>query len=441
MHRLSYIAALVCLLCAPALAQGAQKGMDPKDTKSMTCPRLNEASAYEKGFSGFQFLIPGKDGFIFRSTDFKQDFALDETSQAAIRRMVNLLKAKGISLVMLIQPTRGIMARTLVDPTQPHAADFKPEVALESYRAQIETLKKLGVITTDLTGGPQGPDYFSLRDIHWTRDGANDSAQKIAEEIKKAGLLEGIRQEEYVTTKDKPGTFQGGLAEAVEKICKNKLPEEAFVQYETTKKNAGSDALFAEEAPKVVLAGTSNGTVKRANLEGAFKEHLGVDVLNVSVGGGGPDTAILDYLSSDAYRKTPPKVLIWEVPGHYSLNSKALYAQILPSIPTECKNPVGAKELTVSGITDFTMTAKQPDISGEVGYVKIQVKGKMPKSFKGRAVYGNKRGPAVEMIASDRMEKSVLLMEFDSRPGRFPTKFVFESPAKTTVDLQFCSYQ
>jgi alginate biosynthesis protein AlgX len=440
MKRLSYIAALLCLLCTPALAKEAKKSVDPKNTKNMTCPRLNDAAAYEKGLSGFKFLIPGKDGFIFRSTDFKQDFALDETSQASIHRMVNLLKAKGISLVMLIQPTRGIMARNLIDPAETHAADFKPEAALGSYRANIETLKKLGVITTDLTGGPQGSDYFSLRDIHWTRDGANDSAQKIAEEIKKAGLLDGIRKEEYVTTKGETGTFQGGLAEAVEKICKNKLPEEDFVQYETTKKNADSDALFADEAPKIVLAGTSNGTVKRANLEGAFKEHLGVDVLNVSVGGGGPDTAILDYLSSDAYRKNPPKVLIWEVPGHYSLNSKALHAQILPSIPTECKNPVGAKELTVSGPTDLTMTTKQTDISGEVGYIKIQVKGKMPESFKGRAVYGTKRGPAVEMIASDRMEKNVLLMEFDSRPGRFPTKFVFEAPVKTTVDLQFCSY-
>lgn len=431
------LAAAVFLVCTPAFAADAKI----QDAKSMTCPKLNEASSYEKGLSGFQFLTPGKDGFIFRSTDFKQDFALEEHAQASLKRMVGLLKAKGVTLAMLIQPTRGIMARTLIDPASPHVADFKPEAALESYRAMTETLKKLGIITADLTGGPQGAAYFSLRDIHWTRDGANDSAQKIAEELRKAGLLDGIKKEEFVTTKGKSGTFQGGLSEAVEKICKNKVPEEAFVQYDTTKKTAGGDALFAEEAPKIVLAGTSNGTVKRANLEGAFKEHLGTDILNVSVGGGGPDTAILDYLSSEPYRKNPPKVLIWEVPGHYGLNNKALYAQILPSIPTECKNPVGAKDLAVSSSTEMTMMIKRTEISGETGYLKIQVKGKMPKSFKGRAIYGNKRGPAVEMIASDRMQKDVLFMEFDSQSGRFPTKFIFEAPTKTDVSLQFCSYQ
>lgn len=434
------LAAGLSVLCLPAFAADVKKTTKAQDAQSLTCAQLNEESTYEKGFSGFKFLTPGKDGFIFRSTDFKQDFTLDENAKSSLKRMVDLLKTKGTSLVMMVQPTRGIIARTQIDPASPHVGDFKPESALESYRTMIQTLQTLGIVTADLSGGPQGADYFSRRDIHWTRDGADDSAKKIADEIRKAGLLKDFKTEEFVTTKGKSETFKGGIAEAVEKICKNKLPEEPFVQYDTARKKAGSDALFAEESPKVVLAGTSNGTVQRANLEGAFKEHLSTDILNVSVGGGGPDTAILDYLSSDAYRKAPPKILIWEVPGHYSLNSKALYAQILPSIPTECKNPVGAKDLSVSGTTEMTMNAKPTDISAEMAYLQIQVKGKMPKSFKGRAVYGTKRGPAVEMIASDRMQKDELFMEFEARPGRFPTKFVFEAPSKTDISLKFCSY-
>jgi alginate O-acetyltransferase complex protein AlgJ len=62
----------------------------------------------------------------------------------------------------------------------------------------------------------------------------------------------------------------------------------------------------------VVLVGTSYSL--RANFHGQLQQQLGAEVLNVAKDGGGFMQAMNDYLNDDAFKTTPPKLMVWEVP-------------------------------------------------------------------------------------------------------------------------------
>jgi alginate biosynthesis protein AlgX len=85
--------------------------------------------------------------------------------------------------------------------------------------------------------------------------------------------------------------------------------------------------------PDVVLVGTSNSNgAMDFNFAGFLEEYLGHEVANLARSGGGYDGAIMDYLASEAFTLNPPTLLIWEVPGYYSLNTASYYERLLASV-------------------------------------------------------------------------------------------------------------
>ena len=77
------------------------------------------------------------------------------------------------------------------------------------------------------------------------------------------------------------------------------------------------DALFANTEVPVALIGTSYSANPNWNFVGALKQALRSDVINDSKDGHGPILPMLAYLKSDAFKNTPPQVLIWEFPERY----------------------------------------------------------------------------------------------------------------------------
>jgi alginate O-acetyltransferase complex protein AlgJ len=62
----------------------------------------------------------------------------------------------------------------------------------------------------------------------------------------------------------------------------------------------------------VVLVGTSYSM--RANFHGFLQEALGARVLNAARDGAGFIQSAAEYFRDEAFRTSPPQVLIWEVP-------------------------------------------------------------------------------------------------------------------------------
>jgi len=58
------------------------------------------------------------------------------------------------------------------------------------------------------------------------------------------------------------------------------------------------------------------------NFAGFLKEQLHADILNFSDPGQGPFAVMEKYLSSDDFKNTPPRLVIWEMPERYFLSRR-----------------------------------------------------------------------------------------------------------------------
>ncbi|NBV29476.1 hypothetical protein EBS02_10795, partial [bacterium] len=95
------------------------------------------------------------------------------------------------------------------------------------------------------------------------------------------------------------------------------------------------DLFQSDKAPEIVLIGTSNSvnSSSYSNFDGFLKEALGTDVLNLSKTGGGFSDSMAEYLNSDQFKKSPPKIIIWEIPSYYDLNKQnSFFAKILAKL-------------------------------------------------------------------------------------------------------------
>ena len=69
----------------------------------------------------------------------------------------------------------------------------------------------------------------------------------------------------------------------------------------------------------MTLVGTSYSANTNWNFEGFLKEYLETDVLNMADQGLGPLVVMDKYLENDAWKNSPPRLVIWEMPERYLL--------------------------------------------------------------------------------------------------------------------------
>ncbi|MCY1242397.1 putative alginate O-acetylase AlgJ [compost metagenome] len=104
-------------------------------------------------------------------------------------------------------------------------------------------------------------------------------------------------------------------------LFENLMPKQEQLQKRNTvaaeDQPAGDDALFANTEVPVALIGTSYSANPNWNFVGALKQALNSDVVNYAEDGHGPILPMLSYLKSDAFKNSPPQVLIWEFPERY----------------------------------------------------------------------------------------------------------------------------
>lgn len=305
------------------------------------CAALDQEASYaDHGVaSGYKFLVPGSDGWLFRSnTDFRQDFTLSEETKASLHQLRAALAAKNIQMVISVQPTRGIMGAGALNMHNPHVGDFDPAKAEASFKKMLQDMHDIGFTVADLTTGPRGRDFFYRRDIHWTPNGADFAAKTVADAVRSLSVFSTIPHVNFTTVEKDHELYSGPMAEAASKACHVAVPSDEYVATETeaTDVAAGGDSLFGDEKPvDVVVVGTSNSNM-HSNFVGRLKDYLDVDVQNVAISGGGYDASLLAYFASAQYKDHPPKVIVWELPGHYDINKSDFFRQLLPAIYGDC---------------------------------------------------------------------------------------------------------
>jgi alginate biosynthesis protein AlgX len=310
------------------------------------CPKASSANLYNTKFlSFFSTLVEAPDNWLFRTkNDLRTQFGVSADGYRQLKTLRDQLKQRGTELVIVYQPTRGLVHPDKLGPAA--EARFNYAQAAKSYASTLDQLRKQGIWVPDLTSvlnekfSDDRSAYFFKGDHHWTPNGADRTARLVAETVKKIPAFSEIPRQEFVTRRSGLLGKRGTLYKAAGQLCGTSYAEQFVDRFTTEPLNeeASNDDLFGEKsAPQIVLIGTSNSG-DNYNFAGFLQQHLGAEVFNASLVGGGFDGALTQYLASDEFQSKPPKVIIWEFGSYYDLSQPTFYREILPMVNNGCAN-------------------------------------------------------------------------------------------------------
>ena len=305
------------------------------------CPAAAHQSSYTtKELDFHSILIDGQDGWLFRTkNDLRVDIGTTPDGYAKLKRFRDALKARGTELLVVFQPTKGLVNRSKLTPEWQAKYDW--EAARASYVKTIAEFRKIGIWAADYSPLFDEKDaehaYFFKDDNHWTPSGAKRTAKLTAEVLKQIPAYDDIAKKEFVTKRVGILRSPGGSGEAAGKICGNGYGFQYVDRFATEPADESSgDSLFGDEStPEVILVGTSNSGEKY-NFAGYLEQYSGVQVMNMAVTGGGYEAAMLQLLASEEFQANPPKIVVWEFATHYDMSLRDFYRQAVPMVNNGC---------------------------------------------------------------------------------------------------------
>ncbi|MGY1445823.1 alginate O-acetyltransferase [Pseudomonas chlororaphis] len=269
-------------------------------------------------------VVLGRDQWLYSDEEFhpivNEELNL-QGNYALVEGVRQALKEKGVKLVMAIVP-----AKVRLYPE--HLGDVQPASIhanlYQDFHARVAADK---ILAPDLLGPLQqakqnGQQVFLRTDTHWTPAGAEIAANQLAKAIADKAPLMGQPQR-FVTEAEQTVVHKGDLRLflPLDPLFENLMPAKEPLQKRVTRaaddQPAADDALFADNEVPVALVGTSYSANPNWNFVGALKQALHSDVVSYAEDGHGPVLPMLSYLKSDAFKNSPPQVLIWEFPERY----------------------------------------------------------------------------------------------------------------------------
>ena len=161
-----YLVAVVCFFITISFAQPSQAD----------CPEATSAP----------FFI-GQKGVIFRDVDLRDTFIDFAKVADFYQRLNETLKSQGITLVIALVPTKGVVNADYLDLNYPRQSGFDLEAASSAYYHYVESLNALGVVTVDLLTPLKTANWEELgqfpnmaQETHWSTLGAKISAEAVA---------------------------------------------------------------------------------------------------------------------------------------------------------------------------------------------------------------------------------------------------------------------
>jgi len=352
---LSGLAAAILAASGAARADQVQAPQFTAEPCCSLCPAAHDARNYTTRYQqNFTTLVQAKGDWLFRTQeDLRTEF---DTSPAGYRRMKQLhdaFKAKGVELVVVYQPTRGLVNRNMLMASDKAAFDY--DKALKNYKAMLGRFEKMGYVTPDLSpltdeqlpASEAGKDFYFRGDQHWTPYGAMRAAKIVGERIKQMPAFEGIPTREFETRVSGRMGKTGTLQNMAGQLCGTSYAIQYMDQFSTEPKGEAADGdLFGDAGnPEITLVGTSHSG-KNYNFAGFLEQYTGADVLNVAFPGGGLEGSMIQYLGSEEFQKTPPKILVWEFSPLYRLDQETIFRQMMALLDNGCEGKTA--ELTGS---------------------------------------------------------------------------------------------
>ncbi|MFZ6771526.1 alginate O-acetyltransferase AlgX-related protein [Undibacterium sp. SXout7W] len=258
----------------------------------------------------------GCDGWLFLADELTPYPAAKQNALARadiVTKLDSVLKKRGIQLVMAVVPDKSRIEHSHLCGLHrsPGFADRVDDWITPLRQQKIEVID-LRVALNETPG-----ERYYRTDSHWNESGADSAARAIAQRLQALHLV------------DKPaspipsGAIQSRMVERSGDLIRvanfDGLPAWLRPPADTTQQSTvapvsvASDDLFGDTGlPTVALVGTS--FARASNFVPLLSQFLGAPVANMAKDGGDFEGSAMAYLSSKAYQKEPPKVLLWEVP-------------------------------------------------------------------------------------------------------------------------------
>ncbi len=304
------------------------------------CAAIKDGSLYRGEDRVMKFIHVGTAGWLYRSLDFRMDYTMPEKTMNYMKRVNEALKAKGVDLYVVLQPSRAMVVPGHIDPNDVQEG-YDPKVAKRNYQALISELQSNGIQTTDLSNPPNDFEYFFRGDPHWRREGSMWTAKQMASLILQNQFFNGREPEKFSNEitwwlESEKGEFD----EFVDKFCGVDIPPERRPMWATTALagEASEASLFGDVTyPGIAIVGTSNTAHEQDfNFVGSLKQELSADIRNKAVAAGGFAGSSLLFYASDEFHEHTPKIVIWEFLSHHIFDDYIGFRQMLPAIYGAC---------------------------------------------------------------------------------------------------------
>jgi hypothetical protein len=208
--------------------------------------------------------------------------------------------------------------------------NFKlPASAKSFYERTLPLFKSRGVIAPDLntpfiTSGKRFDTQFPMylrQDNHWSSIGGVEGARIVAQTIRAElqSTLEKIPNVKYDLEWSEPEEFNGNYYKLLPEADRAKIQRESYKPVNFVGQNAND--LLNVSQPEIAVIGTSFTANRNFGFSDGLAYYLSKETLNAAESGKGPWTPMFNYLDSDNFQNTPPRILIWEIPEAFMLRS------------------------------------------------------------------------------------------------------------------------
>jgi len=241
-----------------------------------------------------------------------------DTKARAVIGVQQRLREQGIALLVAVVPDKSRMASGQLCGLR------RPAMLAQRVEAWATTLRQADVPVVNLEPAlqPLGSAAYLRTDTHWSEHGAQAAAQAIAQAVQALGIH--ATPHKAFQTHMQPATRRAGdlvrLAgldwlppgwqPTADRVGATQIRER---QDAAQTENEGLDDLFGDDhLPNVALIGTSFS--RTSNFVGFLQMALGAPIGNFAKDGGAFSGAANQYFNNPAFRQTPPRLVIWEIP-------------------------------------------------------------------------------------------------------------------------------
>ena len=270
---------------------------------------------------GNRGVLVGKDGWLFSSEEFQSARDLEPSLRvnlAQVQEAREALARRGVELVVALVPAK---ARVYPEMLGRYAL---PESAAGRYSRLLGSLAGLGVAAPDLLGplleAKRQAQVFLRTDTHWTPLGAGAAARALAAAADGYLSRAGSPRTRFLTTDGLQREYRGDLLNFLPLgRFERRLvpPPDTITPKLTTAAETSETGLFGQVAIPVVLVGSSYSAGELWNLEGALKQAMSADVLDVAKEGQGALAPMRALLSGTVLEEVQADLVIWEIPERY----------------------------------------------------------------------------------------------------------------------------